>query len=121
LVSKVSSFTQPLSSAARLQRGLPRRVSSIPSTLTGSGSGSCAQTAATNAECAAGQPSRPAPAVLTGSPSPIRSATCRRSRPVTRAPAGTSPICSVNARRAHAASRQAYWTLCQRTASGSSP
>jgi transposase len=32
----------------------------------------------------------------TGAPrtSPIRSATCRRSRPVTRAPAGTSPNCS---------------------------
>ena len=73
------------------------------------------------AACPVGQLSNPAHAPDTDNPSPTRAATCRSSRPVTRAPVGGSWIYSVNARRAHALSRQAYWTLCQRTASGSSP
>jgi hypothetical protein len=77
------------------QRGQPRRVSSTPSTPTGCGSTSSASARRTQAACATGQLIKPSHATLTVTPLLICSATCRRSRPVTRAPAGSSTICSV--------------------------
>jgi len=93
----------------------------MPNTSTGSGSASTASACRTQAACAIGQLIKPMHAVLTAAPFPTVLATCRRSLPVSRAPAGNSAICSVNALRAQSFSRQAYCTLCQRTTSRCSP
>jgi hypothetical protein len=74
------------------QTGLPRRVSSIPSTSTGgSGAASSASTCATNAACATGQDTRyRAAAACTHEASvAIRSPHSERSRVVSRDRAGT--------------------------------
>ncbi len=101
--------------------GRPRRVSSIPSTAVGAGSAIRASACATQAACPIGQLTRPSQAPLTAIPSATRPATWRRNRPVSRAPAGTSGMASVNAFRGQRRSRQKYCVLCQRTASGASP
>ena len=94
----------------------------MPSTATGAGSTSCASACPTNAACTTGQliPC-PAAAARTEPCSSTAAPAARRSRPVTRAPGGSSAIDSVNARREHPRSRQRNCRLCQRTASGSSP
>jgi hypothetical protein len=82
--------------------------------------GSGAAAAAMKAACAIGQLSSPRPRRTPAARRRLRPTTWRSSPAVTRAPAGSSGICSVNADRSHTTSWQAYWTLCQRTASGAS-
>jgi hypothetical protein len=53
-VSHGSTLTHRRVSSQRVQRGFPRRVSSMPSTRVGSGSASYALAWATNARCAVG-------------------------------------------------------------------
>ena len=94
----------------------------MPSTTGGAGSMSSSSAWATKASWVTGQLiGSLAATAATDCPEPIARAACRRSRPVTRAPGGTSLIDSVNALRGQAASRHRYCALCQRTTSGCSP
>ena len=95
-------------------RGRPRRVSSIPSTRTGSGSaGSIAVARSVNAADTTGQDtamSRPT-AVMVRPPTATAAPAASRSRPVTRAREGTCGIDSVNDDRAHPDSRHRHRRL----------
>jgi hypothetical protein len=82
-VSEASIGSVPLS---RTQRGLPRRVSSMPSTRVGSGAVSSASACSTNAACAVGHATENAPATSATlrAASPTATPIARRSRPVVR-------------------------------------
>jgi len=104
-------------------RGLPRRVSSIPSTRGGAGSPSTPSATRRKARCVVGQLTwwASATSLTERFASPTASAIARRSRPVNRAPSGTSEIASVNVLRGHSCSRQRSRRLCQRTVNAVSP
>ena len=104
--------------------GLPRRVSSIPSTSTaGNGSASRGATWATNAACATGHdtPYRRAPDRTQRECSAICSPHSARSRAVSRDRAGTADSDSVNVARGHSGSRQHHRVLCHRSRTGAGP
>src|SRR5215210_5593518 len=87
-----SSWTPPGS-----HRGRPNRVSSMPSTRTGSGSASSAAAWTTTARCTVGHDTPCAAATSDWSrPSSTATASAIRSLVVVRIPAGTCAICSVN-------------------------
>jgi hypothetical protein len=78
-------------------RGRPNRVSSMPSTRTGSGSASCAPAWTTTARCTVGHDTACAEATSDWSrPSSTATASATRSLVVVRIPAGTCATCSVN-------------------------
>jgi len=109
--------------ASSSQRGLPRRVSSIPSTSVGSGSASAAAAASMTALCAVGQdtPNAPATSLTARFASPTAAPIARRIRPVTLARGGTSPIDSVNDPRGHSTARQRHRRLRHTTTIAASP
>ncbi len=108
-------------SGSSANRGLPRRVSSIPNAATGSGSaGSIAVARSTNAADTTGQDSpRSHPAwVMVRPPAATAAPAASRSRPVIRAPRGTCGIDSVNEDRAHPDCRQRHRRLCHTSRDG---
>jgi hypothetical protein len=109
--------THLLCSMLKRQRGLPRRVSSMPSTAVGSGTASSASAYSTNAPCAVGHvtPNASATSATDRHASPTAAPIARRNRPVVRAPAGTSSMASVNEPRPQLGSWQRHRVLRQRT------
>ncbi len=104
------------------QRGRPNRVSSIPSTATGSGSASSATPRATTARCTVGHDTPCAAATSDWSrPSSTAPASAARSRVVVRIPAGTWATCSVNDARGHPSLRQRQRRLRHNTCASSPP
>lgn len=105
---------QRRSSASKSQRGRPRRVSSIPSTLVGSGTLNCSSAAAITVACAVGQdtPNDEAASATLRHASPTAQPIARRRSPVVRHPAGTSSMTSVNVNRAHVGSRRLRVVVC---------
>ena len=102
--------------------GVPRRVSSIPSTTGADGSVSSPSACCTNRAWVTGQLTwYCAATAATLRPEATCRASRRHNRPVSRAPAGISVTDSVNTFRGQAASRHRYCRLRHRTASGSSP
>jgi len=109
-------------SSSRTQRGRPNRVSSTPSTGVGAGSASRTAARASTARCTVGQATSCARATSsTQRFCSTASASARRSRPVVRAPAGTSGIDSVNVLRGHSFSRHRHRRLHQRSSRRASP
>jgi hypothetical protein len=98
--------------SSKLQRGLPRRTSSMPSTVTGSGSvGNTVAACTVNAAATTGQdrPRSRAVCTIVRLPSATAAPAAWRSRTVIRARAGTCGTCSVNDLRGHPG-----WSQCQR-------
>jgi len=97
-VSHGSTRTHPLSPPRYSHLGLPRRVSSIPSTRTGSGSASRASACSMKARCAVGHDTRCAAATsdTDRAASPIADPIWARNRRVVRARGGTCAMASVN-------------------------
>ena len=122
-MSHGSVRTQRPVAASWVHRGRPRRVSSIPSTVVGSGSPRLSAAASITAACAVGQDTANAPATseTLRHASATAAAIPRRIRPVVRRPAGISAMTCVNDPRAHAGWTQRHRCLCQTTEISPSP
>ena len=103
-------------------RGRPKRVSSMPSTVVGSGSTNSTAPRATTARCTVGHDTPCAEATSDWSrPSSTATASAARSRVVVRIPAGTWTTCSVNDPRGQTSARHRQRRLRHCTTANSPP